>query len=91
MAMEFEFDPTKSERNRLKHGVSLAEAQGFEWDTAVIREDTRKQYTEQRLEATGLIGERLYVLICCMRGEAVRVISLRKANLREVKRYVAEN
>jgi uncharacterized DUF497 family protein len=60
----------------------------FEWETAVVREDTRKQYAEQRLDAIGLIGDRLHVMVYCLRGDAVRVISLRKANLREVKRYV---
>jgi uncharacterized DUF497 family protein len=89
--MNGEFDPAKDEINRDKHGLSLADADGFEWDTAVVREDTRKPYGEQRLEATGLIGDRLHVMIYCLRGDAVRVISLRKANPREVKRYVAEN
>lgn len=39
-----------------KHGLSLAEVDGFEWETAVIREDTRKQYAEQCFEITGYIG-----------------------------------
>ena len=89
--MNYEFDPAKDESNLDKHGLSLADAEGFEWETAVIREDARKQYAEQRFEATGLIGDRLYVLVYCLRGDVVRVISLRKANPREVKRYVAEN
>ena len=38
---------------------------------------------------TGLIGARLYVLVFTLRETAVRIISLRKANSREVKRYVA--
>lgn len=87
----YEFDPAKDESNLDKHGLSLADADGFEWETAVVREDTRRQYAEQRLEATGLIGDRLHVMVYCLRGDAVRVISLRKANPREVKRYVAEN
>ncbi|HHW4679832.1 MAG TPA: BrnT family toxin [Xylella sp.] len=85
--MHYEFDPVKDESNLDKHGVSLADADGFEWETAVIREDTRKQYAEQRFEATGYIGERLHVMIYCLRSGAVRVISLRKANRREEKRY----
>jgi uncharacterized DUF497 family protein len=86
--MHYEFDPAKNESNLNKHGLSLAEAEGFEWETAVVCEDTRTQYAEQRLSATGLIGDRLHVMVYCLRGHAVRVISLRKANLREVKRYV---
>ena len=89
--MNYEFDPTKDEGNLDKHGLQLADAEGFDWETAVVREDARRQYAEQRFEATGLIGDRLHVLVYCWREDAVRVISLRKANMREVKRYVAEN
>lgn len=78
--------------NMAKHkGVSLLDAQDFEWDIAVVCEDTRKLYPEARYEAVSLIGERLYVMVFCIRGQVVRVISLRKANPREVKRYAAEN
>lgn len=85
--VNYEFDPAKDASNLDKHGLSLVDADGFEWDTAVVREDTRKQYAEQRLEATGYIGDRLHVMIYCRRRDAVRVISLRKANPREMKRY----
>ncbi|RWA38841.1 hypothetical protein XfCFBP8082_12310, partial [Xylella fastidiosa subsp. fastidiosa] len=64
-----------------------ADADGFEWETAVVREDTRKQYAEPRFEAKGYIGNRLHVMVFCLRGDAVRVISLRKANSREVRSY----
>lgn len=50
-SMNYEFDPAKDESNLDKHGLSLADANGFEWDTAVVREDTRKQYAEPRFEA----------------------------------------
>lgn len=56
-------------------------------ETAVVCEDTRKEYAEQRFEATGYIGDRLHVMVYCLRSDSVRVISLRKANAREVKRY----
>lgn len=85
--MNYEFDPTKNESNLDKHGVSLADAEAFEWETAVVREDTRKPYPEQRFEAKGYIGNRLHVMVFCLRADTVRVISLRKANSREVKDY----
>jgi uncharacterized DUF497 family protein len=91
ICMDYEFDTAKDESNLDKHGLSLADTEGFEWETAVVREDTRKQYAEQRFEATGLIGDRLHVMVYCLRGDVVRVISLRKTNPREVKCYVAEN
>ncbi len=85
--MNYEFDPAKDESNLDKHGLSLADADGFEWETAVVREDTRKQYAEPRFKAMGYIGDRLHVMVFCLRAETVRVISLRKANSREVKDY----
>ncbi len=85
--MDYEFDPAKDESNLDKHDLSLADVENFEWETAVVHEDTRQQYAEQRFEATGYIGERLHVMVYCLRGDAYRIISLRKANPREVKRY----
>ena len=85
--MNCEFDPAKDESNRDKHGLSLAVADDFEWESALVREDVRQQYAEQRFEAIGYIGLRLHVMVYCLRGDAIRVISLRKANAREVKRY----
>lgn len=85
--MDFEFDPAKDDINLDKHGVSLADAEGFEWESAVVREDTREPYAEPRFEAKGYTGDRLHVMVFCLRADAVRVISLRKANPREVKSY----
>jgi hypothetical protein len=85
--VDYEFDPIKDERNLDKHGLSLADADGFDWETAVVDEDIRKLYAEPRFEAKGFIGERLYVMVYCLRADVVRVISLRKANTREVKDY----
>jgi uncharacterized DUF497 family protein len=85
--MDFEFDPAKDDINLDKHGVSLADAEGFEWESAVVRQDKREQYAEPRFEAKGYIGDRLHVMMFCLRADAVRVISLRKANPRKVKSY----
>ncbi len=85
--MHYEFDPIKDKGNLHKHGLSLVSAEDFEWETAVVGEDTRKQYAEPRLQAIGYIGDRLHVMVFCLRTDAVRVISLREANAREVKSY----
>ncbi|CAG9184042.1 BrnT family toxin [Cupriavidus pampae] len=86
--MPIEFDPTKDQINRAKHGVSLALAESFEMEVAQIVTDTRENYGETRYIATGPIGDRLYVLVFTMRGANLRAISLRKANRREVNIYV---
>ena len=85
--MEIEFDPAKNQRNVDKHGISLASATEFDWDAAQIEEDTRFLYSETRFEATGWLGERLHLVIFCKRGNATRVISMRKANEREARDY----
>jgi len=87
--MEYEFDPDKNALNIAKHGLPLTAIDFFEWDRADIREDVRFDYPEPRFEATGYIGQRLYVVIFCFRGDARRIISLRKANPREEKRYAS--
>lgn len=38
-------------------------------------------------EATGFIGTRLHIVVFCIRNNAIRIISLRKANSREVRAY----
>ncbi len=50
----------------------------------------RRDYGEQRFQAIGYIDVRLHVLVFPPRGRTLHVISLRKANSREVKRYEAE-
>jgi len=85
--MRIEYDPGKDAINRRKHGMSLALADRFEWDSAKIEEDQRFDYGERRFKATGYIGLRLYVMIFCPRDTLTRIISLRKANKREEKTY----
>jgi len=59
----------------------------FDWLSAHLEEDTRRDYGEQRFQATGFIGVCLYVVIFANRSGKVRVISLRRANKRERNRY----
>ncbi|MDY0961722.1 BrnT family toxin [Massilia sp. CFBP9026] len=85
--MDIVYDVVKSESNTAKHGISLAEAMRFEWDDALIWNDERKHYGEARLCAIGYIDLRLYYIVYVLRDDVRRIISLRKANSREVKRY----
>ena len=89
--MNVTFDQAKDAANLAKHGVSLTEAAGFEWGTAVVWPDTRRDYGEARMVALGYIGLRIMALVFVDRPSEQpterRLISLRKANSREVKRY----
>jgi uncharacterized protein len=85
--MQLSFDPDKNERNIQERGLAFTLAADLDWATALIDEDTRLDYGERRFRALGCIGERLYALIFTPREDLVHVISLRKANAREVKHY----
>ena len=54
--MNVTFDPAKDAANLAKHGVSLLDAVGFEWETAVVLEDARKQYAEPRFKLRATSG-----------------------------------
>lgn len=83
--MDITYDPSKDRSNQQKHGVSLAEASGLDWDTALERLDARDDYGEDRYQALGFIGERLYCAVYVDREDRRRMISLRKANNRQYK------
>lgn len=85
--MEFEWDPAKDSANRAAHGLSLAEATRLDWGAALIRPDLRHDCGEMRFSALGPVGGRPCVCIFTMREGRHRIISLRKANAREVRDY----
>jgi uncharacterized DUF497 family protein len=81
------FDPEKDITNRDKHGVSLALAEALFAGPHISVADDRFDYGEDRKVAFGFIRDRLFVCVYADRGPERRVIPLRKANTREVKRY----
>ncbi len=85
--MEYEWDEAKADRNAACHGVSFESITDFDWTKASVLEDNRNDYGERRFIAYGPIGNRLHCLVFTLRGERIRIISLRKANSREVKRH----
>lgn len=80
-------DPKKDRRNISQRGLSLDLAEELDWATALIWEDRRKDYGERRYCVLGLIEDRLHSVVFTPRNGRPRVISLRKANKREVNRY----
>lgn len=80
-------DPKKEDRNIAERGLSLELAEQLDWTTALIWEDKRKDYGERRYCVTGFIEDRLHSVVFTPRNGKPRVISLRKANKREVNRY----
>ena len=89
ISVEITFDPTKDAINIAKHqGVCrLPMPLNLNGMTPVTWSDQRHEYGEHREIALGYIGDRLFHVVFVYRGEKRRIISLRKANQREVKRY----
>ncbi len=85
--MDITFDPAKNARNIAERGLSFARAAAFDFTTALIRQDTRQTYPEPRFVALGFLEGRLHVLCFTPLSGGIRVISFRKANTREIKRY----
>jgi uncharacterized DUF497 family protein len=86
--MKISFDAKKDIANQAKHGVSLENAQLIDWDTVLAMPDVRRDYGELREIGYGLIGDRLHCIVFVQRAQSLHVISLRKANSREVRNYV---
>ncbi len=88
--METTFDSSKDVANLAKHGISLAMAGMLDWPEVMAYVDSRRDYGEVREVGFGVIENRLYCVVFTQRGNAMHIISMRKANKREVKSYVEE-
>jgi uncharacterized protein len=86
--VRIEFDPAKDKINLASHGLSLAFARQLAWDEALVWVDERFEYDELRMIGLVPEGSRLYYVAFVERGNVRRVISLRRAERKEVKHYV---
>lgn len=80
-----EWDEAKRQVNLRKHGLDFADMDAFDWEAAIVAEGNH--HDEPRWAATGYIGERLCVAVYTVRGDVVRMISLRNATPAERRRY----
>ena len=83
--MVFEWDEAKREETLARRNVDFASVENFEWGTAVIERSDRR--SEVRYAATGYIFNRLHRVVYTIRDDKTRIISLRRANARERRRY----
>lgn len=88
--MKYEWNSDKAAANLAKHGVAFEAIHGFDWDTALIARDIR-DFGEVRMKALGLIERRVHFVAYTDRSGCRRIISLRKANPRETRRYMEES
>ena len=85
--MRIEFDPEKSARNEAERQLPFDRAADFGWPDAIVIPDDRQDYPESRFVGVGYLDERLHILCFTPIEGGLRVISFRKANKREARRY----
>jgi hypothetical protein len=91
--MEFEWDPDKDAHNSRKHGIQFSIAARVFLDPHRIEFfDGREDYGEDRWATIGYAVNALLYLVYTVRSEeAIRIISARKANEQERKKYLQAN
>lgn len=86
----FEWDPAKEEKNVRERDLDFTTASRI-WGGPVLEKiDDRRDYGETRILAFGKIDGRLTAVLFTWRGATRRIISARKANEREQRRFEAE-
>ena len=84
--MEFEWDPNKSRTNKTKHGIDFDTATEL-WSDQNRIEIQINFPAENRNTLIGKVGNKLWTAIFTLRGEAIRLISVRRARKKELKLY----
>lgn len=89
MYFDITFDPLKDAINRLQHGVSLDLAREIAWNEIALRVDDRHDYGEVREVGYMPLRGHTFCVVLTRRNSALRIISLRRANKREVRQHAA--
>ena len=84
--MEYEFDERKSRANKAKHGIDSVEAQAL-WRDEALAEASARSDTEERFLVVGRIAGKHWSAFITYRGDAVRLISVRRSRPEEVAIY----
>lgn len=85
--MKIEYDPKKNQRNIESRNLPFDDIIDIDWERALIWNDTRKEYPEIRFSGLGELNDRVYAFCFTPIQGGIRVISFRKANRREIKKY----
>ncbi len=87
--MNFEYDTAKSNANLLKHGIDFDQAQAL-WDDPWMLEAPARTEDEPRFLSIGRIEDKHWAVVWTPRGDAVRIISARRARKEEIDYYESE-
>ena len=86
--MAFEWDEDKAAANVAKHGIRFDyAARVFDDPYRIEREDSSLEYGEPRYQALGSIAGHVLFVAFTYRGEAIRIISARRATRYERRQY----
>ena len=86
--MNFEWDETKNAANIWRHGIDFADVPEMFNYYMLIDLDDREDYQEERWVGIGMLRNSIAVVVFTERqGDTIRIISARKANKYERKRY----
>jgi uncharacterized DUF497 family protein len=85
--MIFDWDKEKNEANILKHGVDFHDVKEIFRNVRVTGIDNRREYGEIRKVSIGPINSHICVVVYTEREDNIRIISARRANQRERRRY----
>ncbi len=83
----FEFDPAKSDANRIKHGIDFVEAQALWQDDDLIDLGMVEYDGETRHLFVGQWRGRRWTAVVTYRGGSIRIISVRRARGSEEMAY----
>lgn len=85
----FEWDKWNIDKSYQKHGITPNETEeAFLDEKAVIIQDVRHSQKEERFVLVGkTTGEKFLFVVFAMREATIRIISARRANRRERKKY----
>ena len=89
---EFEWDDAKAASNRRRHKITFEQAREVFADPFIVEWiDEGQDENEQRFSALGMVENRLLFVAYAIRGSAIRIISARRAESFERRRYHEEN
>jgi uncharacterized DUF497 family protein len=87
--MELEWDEVKRQWTLDHRGLDFADVDLLDPATIVTQRDLRYDYGEPRFASFGYLDGVLINVVWTLRAHRIRIISMRKANDRERKRYQA--
>ena len=85
--MEITYDPKKRDRTLAERGLDFEDAVQLFAGSTLTLEDDRRDYGEPRYQTLGILNDHLVMVVWTERGAARHIISMRKCNDRERKKY----